>query len=384
MLIEADNLAQKLNALEPGEIYHVTGFDGKIHDLSVPKFDKTTHDLAVHFIGYHELAKNMDANGNFVSTEHTDVVPYQIVTGPISRHTKQKLCHVEEGRQEPWDEWKYRWENGEWKTYSKALRDLVEKHKEKLKFVDQIVCFALGSSNTYVPNLPPQYEKELPARYIQHLAAWTIRKALQGIQKSDNPNDKPIPILAQDPGYCDNCKKVLHDTLGIESTSGCYDGFKAITPTSLVIVICPGEDICGMIADITATFDGPVAMLCDTIQHTDLNGKVLTLYEPWSRWDGVTEKNCKKLSVTGTADQMTETLWKYSEDCTNDYFGDSYDHLGMSHKEWMATKPPVAAQVKREDFPNTKQFEDAKAYSSKMYQAAAKIVFRDLSFYVKK
>jgi hypothetical protein len=384
MLIEAGKLAQKLKTLEPGEIYHITGFDGKLQEMSVPVFDKATQELALHFIGYHELAKNMDANGRLISKNPADVVPYKIVTGQISRHVKQKLCHVEEGRPVPWEDWKERWENGEWKAYSKALRDIVKKHKEKLQSVDQLVCFAIGSLNTYVPNLPLEFKKELPARYIQHLAAWTIRKAIQGIQNNDLARDKPLPILAQDPGYCDNCKKVLHSTLGTDATSSFCDGFQAITPASLVIVICPGQDICGMIADITAPFNGPTAMLCDTIEHYDTNGRVLELNDPWLRWDGWTESHCQKISATGTTDQITENMWKYRERCTIDYLDDSYDHLGMSHMEWMAKKPPAPAKIRREDYGDNKEYDDAKAYSSKMHQAAGKVIFRDLSFYMKK
>jgi hypothetical protein len=130
----------------------------------------------------------------------------------------------------------------QWHKLKDRLTKSIKDHGDKLKDVDQIICFGLGS-----------FCYNQPRSFMQHLAALTVRNAIQDLRN----DSAQIKILAQDPAYCSNCKDIALEQLeGIEAVTT-FKGHRLLSKTTLTISIAPGAPVCQIIADITRKYGGP-------------------------------------------------------------------------------------------------------------------------------
>ncbi|KAF2798811.1 hypothetical protein K505DRAFT_333136 [Melanomma pulvis-pyrius CBS 109.77] len=325
-MIEAANKLLKqlrLNELEEGDEYQVPDFlDGK-QTFLVPNYEG--EKLSISFFDYQQFSQNINEDGVFPDNIDPHVaVPFILTTIGSPRHTTQKLCHPEPGKDSPWKDWETNWETNkeswEHEPTSQRLRTLIRKHAAQLENVDRIICFALGSLDC-----------SRRRSYIQHVAACTIRDTLLELPGKDKHS---VCILSQDPAFCPQCINVLGD-LGIEATTGCA-GWLEITENTFVICISPSAPVCQIIADIT-TESGkpPAAMLCNVIEDEYLSFPL----------------------AYRTADGSTEQMVAYKESCVEDDFSDFPKDITFngrtftSREDYRVNGPPAAANM-AESYPN--------------------------------
>jgi hypothetical protein len=314
----------------------------------------------------------------------------------------------------PWDARKDKWENGVWKEYADKLKELVKNYWTTLKNVDKIVCFALGYLQTGM-TIERVIKREYPRRYVQHLAADTIRQTLHDLADEDwsqkNGGQKPqrgkdpidptgprhVPIIAQDPAYCEKCKEVLKNTLDIDATELC-DGFLKLTENTLVVCIAPGTAIRGVICDITRSFNGPLAMLCDEIEmetkRSDGESPV-DEWLKWDKWDGASSSTDKELCPQN--DLTTKSMAEYSRNCNYDEFRDFEKFKGITYKESITKYSDwpislVELNERLDELPRTpgekeKEYEQKYGHAYQRHKAfvtAREPFFGDLNLYVKR
>lgn len=338
MVEEMHDLSENLPSMKPGDVYEVRAFDGDIERLSIPDLGENQH-LGIEIVGHQTLSQILDDNGDIRTRKNKyRRVPFFVTVRGETYHLKFTTCFPKPGMgpwnkvsQTPWDYWKNKWEDGHFKKdYIDELRRLINKNASALKDVDNIVCFALGYLDTG-DWLAKDETVEHPRRYVQHLAAKTIREEIKKL------NQKDVPITAQDPEYCDNCKKVLKETLDIEAITSC-DGFLQITENTLVVCISPGTTIRGVIADITHSFKGPLAMLCDEIEVTDAKIWKDGAYriEPWlkwDKWDGRESSSSYEGEKPIPNDHTTKNMAEYCKRCHCEEFHDFAAFKGITFKK---------------------------------------------------
>ena len=307
---EMNTLRQKLNLLNErtalddklGDFGHGTKYTspdvlGNHHEREVPEKPKDGQFLDLIIEPYWDIAKGLSA----CATDSSAAQPlYSIVTRPTTRHQKFGLCHGNNtNTATPYELWKDRWLHPapphgatDWKCWRKtttlepttheyilesvnmtalnaaereeeercfrqwwqtreSLKTAVVKHGHALMNVDKILCFGLGSLDC-----------RRPKTFVQHLAAVTIRDALLSFLGNRNI-DRTIPIFAQDPAYCENCRDTLSTLLPDFHPITDFDGFKKVDKHSLVITVAPSAPVCQIISDLTLDDGGPAAIVCD-------------------------------------------------------------------------------------------------------------------------
>jgi hypothetical protein len=212
---------------------------------------------------------------------------------------------------------------------------------------------------------------------------------------------KPLPIFAQDPEYCKQCKKALWDTLDIQAYSDCT-GFRAITGNTLVMCIAPSGPLVGLICDITQDFKGPLAMLCNEIDLETPKWDGIQPVDAWLKWDQWDGKRRSGQNDHGnwTKDHPTRNMVKYANRCHSEYFGDFQDCYEIPYTEHRRTTwdlpYPGEIRMNREKFPPGRngdeeykkkygrEYSEHFAAAERAVKPKAKPNFGDLRFYVRR
>ena len=162
-----------------GTSYAALCFDGLTRQIISPKFDPTKEKLMIWPIGITDFAQNVNLKGKVISVKPEHLRSFSVRTCEKSRHELDRECFPQTGEM-PWGKWKQEWRNGKSSSLSSRLKGLIHKHRERLKTVDQILCFALGplQSNKRIfldAARTQKLDKEFPKAFVQHMAAVTIR-----------------------------------------------------------------------------------------------------------------------------------------------------------------------------------------------------------------
>lgn len=352
-------LNSELGGFGPGAKYKSRNVFGVDVDREVENFG----DLApggVRYLllvmeGYWSIAKGLSAD----STKETDTqLLYKIIARNATRHQKERSCHDDTTAYSYWNK---RWnadvahsddkvwiktkhddssENyifefvsraqltdekreederveAQWHNSRKKLIGLLMKHKDKLKNVENVLCFGLGA-----------LDWRHPRSFVQHLAAATIRDTLNSIQQR-GPSEG-IQVIAQDPAYCSNCTNILKSELSIEAVTS-LKGFKEVTRNSFIITVAPSAPVCQIIADLTLNDGGPAAMLCDRFGDD-------YLAQERTR-DGT-------LDALDTSDEPTRNMVEYKKRCVIESFEDLEELPGMSYDAYK--KYPTVRALREE------------------------------------
>jgi hypothetical protein len=197
----------------------------------------------------------------------------------------------------------------QWHATRDRLKHKIEKYGDKLKQVNQVICFGLGSLS---------YNQ--PRSFMQHLAALTVRNEIQRLRNDSSE----IEILAQDPAYCSNCKDILQKELGIKAVTT-FEGHRLLNKTTLTISIAPGAPVCQMIADLTHEDGGPAAMMCDAFDDNYLKEEMY----PERKF---------------ASDESTKNMVDYRKGCDTEDLDDAKDILGMTCDEFEKEFPRKPAE----------------------------------------
>jgi hypothetical protein len=168
--------------------------------------------------------------------------------------TPPKECCDTEGRKEKYAEYTKQWKATAW--FGNFIKKVEEKAKSMVE-VKSIACFGLGHLEAN-PNFAPTH---MIANYLQHVVVLEIRTLL-AVEHKVPPED--IPIYAQDPKYCTNCKDILEKELGftvMESNSG----FLKVDGNTFVITSAPSVPVRQIVGDLTKDVGGPAGILCQPI-----------------------------------------------------------------------------------------------------------------------
>ncbi|KAF1841001.1 uncharacterized protein K460DRAFT_420836 [Cucurbitaria berberidis CBS 394.84] len=145
------------------------------------------------------------------------------------------------GKMERFRDLQTRWKEGD---LCNELVQNLQSIRQYMRPIDRIVCFGLGSL-------------ENDRAFLQHVVAATIRDTLQ------DPNEKPMRFIAQDPAYCNNCETVLRYMFGITVVEQ-PEGFLDVERNTFVMAVSPDASISQWTLDKTYRFGGPAALMCDT------------------------------------------------------------------------------------------------------------------------
>lgn len=353
---------------EGGGLYMVVCFDGAIRVFRAPKYDPGRQVLNIAPVHAISLSQNIIPSGtfrpegSFVSHDPEHLKSFSITVMDLPRHILMKECIGLENW-DPWSKWIVEWKWGRWMKYSWWLKGLIYKHKDRMRHVDQIVCFALGSLQKNMEWVDKDTGvtgyKEFPRIFIQHMVPFTIRETIYEILEQESvklpkgakgQSRKIIPIVAQDPAYCHVCSAILKEHLDIETTYD-FQGMIDIADkdkNSFVVTISPTNDLISMICDVTASFGGPLAMLCDEIElhQTSWNGTLIP-GAPWLRWEGWYGRDPKNSSIYPSGDQTTKNMAQYVDRCRSDYFGDFTEKVGMRHSDFIPDQHEAAIEIKK-------------------------------------
>jgi hypothetical protein len=289
-----DSISESIAEFEPGKQYPTVDFHGKPIAMTLPDVEKgQVYYLKV--LAYHEIAQAL------VEQKQVALYTVAVVDPEFIPHKEDdvKICfnlYPKNGDDTtPYKYWYEIWKDIEtdkvwtktltngrhgfkdiveltkeerdatqrlrecWRNKKEKLKKIIWKHGDKLKRVDKIVCFGLGSLSTRKPKY-----------FVQHLAAVTLREEIELIRKKDDECSKhpAVQIIAQDPAYCSNCKDILKSLLNIEAVDT-FEGHDSLTRTTTTMSVSPSAPVCQMIADLTVDFGGPLAMICDDF-HLDI------------------------------------------------------------------------------------------------------------------
>jgi len=382
--IKVEQLTEKINILQtqlgdfgPGKQYDTIDISGKHHSRAIPELSDLEPFLDLRLLPYMYISKGL---GNYGIT-----YIWEIQTRGESEHKRVNSCPPSD---DSWKFWKYRCQTGavsvngkvwravpgelderkqlrygfkkldelspaardkeeevaaQWNLTRTKLVDIIHKHADRLKDVDKIVCFALGSLH---------YRKS--KSYVQHLAATTIRDTLYEIQKAAG-QDTSIEVIAQDPAYDEQCKRILREELNIRAVAD-FEGFLSITKNTFIVSIAPSAPIVEVIADVTLGFGGPAAILCDEISDDYL--------APESDSDGAYG-----------SEWSTKNSVEFKSRCESEDFGDAQDLLGMIYAEHDVKWPTSPAMM-----PPGPEKEKCQEEWSK----AVRVNFPDLKVYIRK
>jgi hypothetical protein len=366
----AKAIAMDVYRPEGGGNYTAVCFDGIIRTFTSPKFDPRRQILEISPVHALELSQNIVPpgtikhawevipEGTFISNDPRHLQSFSITVNDIPRHITEKECVGMEGW-DPWSKWIQEWKTGKWTRYAWWLKGLIYKHGEKLKYVDQIICFALGSLQKNIEWIDedtgiPGY-KEFPRVFIQHMVAVTIRDTIHEIlerepQAGEDQPRKTIRILSQDPAYCRNCSKVLLKHLQIETTRD-FQGMVDVADqdkNSFVISMSATNNIVSMICDVTKPFRGPLAMLCDEIelQQRSWSGAHIS-GAPWLRWDEWNGSDPRNSAIYPYGDQTTKNMALYVKGCDSEYFGDFTEKVGIHARDFVPAHHEGVMDIKR-------------------------------------
>ncbi|KAF2713430.1 hypothetical protein K504DRAFT_450128 [Pleomassaria siparia CBS 279.74] len=322
--------------------------------LQVPEC-ASDQQRVLDFDDYQTVCKHIAANSTVRPAFSLRTIP--------SRHLRDKTCFIQPSDEVTWETLREEWERN---PASQRLKMLIDRHADRLQHVDQIVCFALGA-----------LDKTRKREYTQHLAACTIRDALEG-PPGCSGGKKIAKILAQDPTYCDNCTSILLRSTGIETTTG-FEGTLQVTENTLVVCISPSAPICQMLADLAfeAGRKMPIAMLCNDIDDDNYDEQNHHLSPHPARYP--------------TADGPTQRLIEYKNACVEDIFTDFPDnitfdgHRYTSAEDWRADPPPVGPRMESVYAKETgERIEQLKAESRICVRGRNRSLFGDLRLYVRK
>jgi hypothetical protein len=255
-----------LNEREPYEVT-ITTYDakGQEHKIVAKGPNKSVTFCSYHrVVGYghgvrqelwYEPVQYADPGFEAMLVRVTDAVPTPIPA---------ECCH-NASRLENMDMSIKDWEKT--KVY-KTLVDYVGKRAGIMTDVKNMVCFGLGRLR-YDPH--NEFGHHADKCLLQHYAAVKIRDI---IAEKQNKKPEEIPIFAQDPAYCENCKWLLKNKFGEKSDDGKYgievvesnSGYLKVDGNTFVMSICPYAPIRQIIGDITLGTGGPAGMLCNIIQ----------------------------------------------------------------------------------------------------------------------
>lgn len=160
-----------------------------------------------------------------------------------------------------WDESRYNWEQ------SPLCRDMLSA-LSKVKCprnVTKLVCFGLGSLDgshdfCILDEVADFDGLPLRAAMTQHAAAFTFAKVL-----GEQVGTGPLRIIAQDPAYSPNARKLLADE-GVEVVGGigCL-GFTLVDDDSIVFSVHPDVPVKQIIADMAR----PAGMIWDPVRAAE-------------------------------------------------------------------------------------------------------------------
>jgi hypothetical protein len=333
------DIERELTKYEYGATYEALDIFGKSHPQTLPQVEEGEFPALVLRL-YFELGESMLVSASEISESE---LLYHVIARKLSRTLSERWRYHSTTA---YEFWKIRWlhedrhQDGEvwvtikgdpvsgglpfgfkkledlrveqsaeeervleqWRKTREKLTSAIIKHAERLKDVDNIVCFGLGN-----------LERRKPRTFVQHLAAVTIRNTLQEIRAARGIPGT-IPILAQDPLYCPHCRYVLHKDLGIETVTD-LTGFQSITQTSFVVSICAGGPIGQIIADLTLSFGGPTAFLCEDFKDDYL----------------AQEHSPDAISGYGS-NEPTKNMVDYQKRCIKEDVSDMQDILGMTRE----------------------------------------------------
>ncbi|KAF2248957.1 hypothetical protein BU26DRAFT_505073 [Trematosphaeria pertusa] len=385
---EIERLNRLLGDFSEGGIYRVRDIFGEWHTFPFPEV-RPRHKLIVRVLGVVAFSQNFDDNNDIKTDNPKQKCLYDLEPMPLSKHDLWRQCDTYETP--PWEFWMHEWETGNfhlkryvwrrniqkpigidfvhewrhirelsadqrkdakhwashWKMLADRLRSYIKEHRERLKNVDKVICFALG---------PLHYG--FSKCFVQHMAANTVREVLEELKKTKR-TQKNIGVVAQDPAYCKHCAHVLQETLSIETTTD-FEAFLEVGQNTFVITFAPSAPVCGIIADLTLEVGGPAAMLCDEIEDDYLRPE----------WDDTRWIDA----------EPTKNLVAYKRRCSIKEFGDTKDVMGMSYHEFMARYPIVPAELPHDTPNETEIWEEVK----KVYSLSFKSNFHDIFLYVRK
>jgi hypothetical protein len=122
--------------------------------------------------------------------------------------------------------------------------------------VKSVVCFGLGRLRVDADDYAGQHAA---TSFLQHAAAVHIRDVFAKLQKQPRES---IPIYAQDPAYCSNCKAHLKTRWNMEIMDF-NSGFLKVDANTFVVSLFPAAPVRQIVGDITCFGDvlGPAGML---------------------------------------------------------------------------------------------------------------------------
>ncbi|KAJ4373294.1 hypothetical protein N0V83_003588 [Neocucurbitaria cava] len=151
--------------------------------------------------------------------------------------------------------WKGEWTNSE--MYHRITAFLDEHAGKTMQHVDKIICFGLGCFDA-------KYPLAVKCRYIQHLAAYTIRDVIAQKQGGEPPK-----IYTQEPHYCKAAIALVKARFDMEVLED-PEGFRALDGNTFVMTVSPDVPVRQVAFGLTHEFGGPAGMFCNSITSEGL------------------------------------------------------------------------------------------------------------------
>lgn len=280
----------KLNR-EPFEaIVRTFDSDGKVHEIPAKGPGKILRYCSYHQL-IHEAEKQPKSDDAFEGM--------LVRVADADSATPPEECCLKPKRQEDYAEWTKEWKNSPF--YFSFMDKFVSKARLMTE-VKSVACFGLGELKQDTDRSPYDH---IIANYLQHIVALEIRNWLAFKQKMEPKN---IPIYAQDPKYCTNCKDILENELGFQVVEG-NSGFLNVDGNTFVVTSAPTVPVRQIVGDLTKGVGGPAGFLCQPIDGDGVEAS-----------DGIVDmpsRNLYQFAVAATRNHMM-AVWRTERDDSSD------------------------------------------------------------------